>query len=232
MAADPEWLNPASGSIKPNYALTMTPDRQCGADHDHGLTKAEFAKWQKVLAEQLRRACVRIGIRELSLYSFRHVAIATWAAAGLSPKEIADLSGHISIRTAHTHYARAAVGHKRKAVVSAVLNAPTEQLREGSTYPSPNGVGNGPDMVCDAKESTLASGFSEAMFADMPPPLYRQETPITTVSVEDARRHFDSLVGNQDTSEIADRAGAAKAWRDAEVRAASNNVPLDAWPLT
>jgi hypothetical protein len=31
MAATPEWLNPSGGGIKPNYALTLTPDRSCGA---------------------------------------------------------------------------------------------------------------------------------------------------------------------------------------------------------
>jgi hypothetical protein len=69
----------------------------------------------------MRRACVRIGIRELSPYSFRHIAISTWSRAGLSPQEIARLCGHTSIRTAHTHYARAAAGHKRKAVARAEM---------------------------------------------------------------------------------------------------------------
>jgi hypothetical protein len=32
VAPNPEWLNPSSGGIKPNYALTITPDRQYGAD--------------------------------------------------------------------------------------------------------------------------------------------------------------------------------------------------------
>lgn len=33
MAANPEWLNASSSGIKPHYALTIIPDRQCGADH-------------------------------------------------------------------------------------------------------------------------------------------------------------------------------------------------------
>ena len=191
---------------------------------DHGLTKTEFAKWQKVLAEQMRRACVRIGIRELSLYSFRHVAIASWAAAGLSPKEIADLCGHISVRTAHTHYARAAVGHKRKAIVSAVLTAPTEQLKDGSADGGPDGVGREADIALNAKENTLANGFSEAMLADMPPPLYRQDRQVTTVSAEDARRHFDSLGGNRDAGEIADNIAKAGEARDVREAAASEDA--------
>ena len=89
---------------------------------DHDLTKPEFAAWQKVIASQMRRACKRIGIRRLSLYSFRHVAIASWAAAGLSPEEIMKLCGHLSIRTAHTYYARAEKGHKREVVARPVAD--------------------------------------------------------------------------------------------------------------
>jgi len=87
---------------------------------DQDMTKREFAKWEKTIAGQMSRACKRLKIRILSLYSFRHIAIASWSAAGLPPAEIARLCGHISIRTAHTHYSRKAAGHKRKAVVSSV----------------------------------------------------------------------------------------------------------------
>ncbi len=43
---------------------------------DNDLSRAHFAKWQKVLAQQIRRACIRLGIRKLSLYSFRHFSAA------------------------------------------------------------------------------------------------------------------------------------------------------------
>ena len=102
---------------------------------DHDLSKKEFAKWQKVLAQQMRRACERIGIPVLSLYSFRHISIASWSAAGLPPEEIARLCGHTSIRTAHTHYARAGVGHKREAVAKAVLTAEPVQAVEAGASP-------------------------------------------------------------------------------------------------
>lgn len=57
-----------------------------------------------VLSERLARICRRQKIRRLSMYSFRHVAIATWKRAGYSPGEIAALAGHSSIRTARRHY--------------------------------------------------------------------------------------------------------------------------------
>jgi integrase len=93
---------------------------------DHDMSRRQFRAWEKTIAEQMRRACKRINIRVLAPYSFRHIAIATWSASGLSPEEIARLCGHISIRTAHTHYARAAAGHKRKAVARAVMAETSE----------------------------------------------------------------------------------------------------------
>ncbi|WIJ23495.1 hypothetical protein [Devosia sp. RR2S18] len=39
MAANPERINSACGDIKPNYALTMTLDRKCGADHHTCVSK-------------------------------------------------------------------------------------------------------------------------------------------------------------------------------------------------
>lgn len=114
---------------------------------DHDLSKAEFAKWQKVLAQQICRACIRSDIRKLSLYSFRHVTIASWAAVGLSVQEIAQLCGHLSIRTAHQHYARSDVGHKRKAVARAVPSAPLDDTAlmgrpdDAAQYRTPAGRG-------------------------------------------------------------------------------------------
>jgi hypothetical protein len=58
---------------------------------------ADYGSWQKLrdaMAERLARACVRTRTRRLSLYSFRHAAIATWKAARLTSAEIAALAGH------------------------------------------------------------------------------------------------------------------------------------------
>lgn len=79
-------------------------------------SRKHFNEWRNSLREIIRVACKRIGIRALSLYSFRHVAIATWSRAGVGPDDIARLAGHISPKTALTHYARSRVWHVRKAV--------------------------------------------------------------------------------------------------------------------
>jgi integrase len=66
------------------------------------------SNWRKILGrlgERLARVCARIGIPRWSLYTTRHVAIASWKRAGLSDAEIAALAGHSSTRTARQHYA-------------------------------------------------------------------------------------------------------------------------------
>jgi integrase len=86
------------------------------------MRQLEFKAWHKQMAEQMRRACIRIGIRPLAPYSFRHVAIASWARAGLTPTEIAALVGHQSVRTHRTQYARSNVGHDRRAVARPTMD--------------------------------------------------------------------------------------------------------------
>jgi integrase len=70
---------------------------------------AEYGSMERlcrILAERLARVCKRLGLVRFSLYSCRHVAIATWKRAGFTPIEIAALAGHISTATAWRHYAR------------------------------------------------------------------------------------------------------------------------------
>lgn len=62
----------------------------------------EFEAWRNRLAELLAWAYAKCGVRRLSLYSFRHVALATWTKAGLAPCEIAALAGHASRKSAST----------------------------------------------------------------------------------------------------------------------------------
>jgi integrase len=64
--------------------------------------------WRRLLGrlgERLARVCARLGIRRWSLYTTRHVAIASWKKSGLSPVTTAALCGHASTRTARNHYA-------------------------------------------------------------------------------------------------------------------------------
>lgn len=178
---------------------------------DHELSKAEFAQWQKVLAQQIRRACIRLGIRKLSLYSFRHVAIASWAAAGLPAEEIARLCGHLSIRTAHQHYARAQVGHKRKAVARAVPSAPLEAAvpldRPESTAQERTASDPGKPGALNHPAPT---DFSE----DLPRPAERKDRRATMPAAE-ARRRLERPIDARDPAEIAENIRKARLAREA-----------------
>lgn len=165
---------------------------------DHDLGKAEFAAWEKTIAEQLRRACNRIKIRELSPYSFRHIAIASWSAAGLPPEEIARLCGHLSIRTAHIHYARASVGHKRNALARAAL------------APDHTSLLSAPQI--DERVAPSGPLFD---INDMPQPAPKPRTGPAALSAEAVRAHFDTLVDRRDAKDIAANIAAANRRREA-----------------
>lgn len=173
---------------------------------DHDLAKSEFAKWQKVIANQMMRACKRINIRVLSLYSFRHVAIASWSAAGLSPEEIARLCGHISIRTAHTHYARADKGHRRRAVARAADPAPQTGLEAN------------PKAAEAPIQAVPPAGDRDASLEidDMPEPRYRTKDGPAPMDPEEVGRWFDRLNDGRDPEQIAARLRAARQAREEE----------------
>lgn len=69
-----------------------------------------YRKWHRAAAELLARSCKKEQVERVSFYAFRHIAIGVWAAAGLSPWQIAALAGHASIRTRQRHYNRGAAG--------------------------------------------------------------------------------------------------------------------------
>lgn len=68
---------------------------------------AGYEAWLSTLAEILARACQAAGVPRLAPSSFRHTALSTWSAAGLSAEEIALLAGHFCRRSA-SHYIRTA----------------------------------------------------------------------------------------------------------------------------
>lgn len=73
----------------------------------------ELGSWRRVhdiLAERLARICWRLGLVRISLYSLRHVAIASWKRSGLDKVTIAAMAGHISVKTASRHYSPAKHG--------------------------------------------------------------------------------------------------------------------------
>jgi hypothetical protein len=58
-----------------------------------------------LLAERLARVCARLKLRRWSLYTFRHIAIASWKQAEFTLEQIAAMAGHGSLKTARKHYA-------------------------------------------------------------------------------------------------------------------------------
>lgn len=173
---------------------------------DNGLTKREFASWEKVLAGQIRRACIRIGIRILAPYSFRHVAIASWSAAGLPPEEIARLCGHLSIRTAHAHYARAAKGHKRNAVARSVPAVPTE-----TSTPGPGDAAAEMDLPVSTGPGSNGHEATATLFESMPRPIQKLDRSRVTMEGAEALRHFERYWDKRDPAEIAENIARARA---------------------
>ena len=70
------------------------------------------------LAERLARACRRAGVPRLSLYTLRHVAIATQKRTS-SRTEVATFAGHRCTRTATRHYGKRRSGWLRPTGVTA-----------------------------------------------------------------------------------------------------------------
>ena len=61
------------------------------------------------LASRLARVCKSLGIPRVSLYTLRHVGMAT-AKSWMEPVEVAAAAGHASVRTATSHYAKRRTG--------------------------------------------------------------------------------------------------------------------------
>lgn len=74
-----------------------------------------YHRWHRAAAELLARMCENTEIARVSFYAFRHIAIGVWAAAGLSPWQIAALAGHASALTRRRHYGGGASGWERDA---------------------------------------------------------------------------------------------------------------------
>jgi integrase len=67
--------------------------------------KGGFDMFYHVARQRLARLSIRVIDRRICPYSFRHVAMATWKAAGYDAATIALLAGHSSQVTAGKHYA-------------------------------------------------------------------------------------------------------------------------------
>jgi len=95
---------------------------------------AGYEAWLSTFAEILARACQAAGVPRLAPSSFRHTALSTWSAAGLSAEEIALLAGHFCRRSA-SHYIRTASawGPEDATVAPAAPVAPALEVVEVSS---------------------------------------------------------------------------------------------------
>jgi hypothetical protein len=122
------------------------------------LSDAEFETWRNRLASRLARASKRSRKkRRLSLYFARHIAMATWKQAGITPELIAKLAGHAGLQSQH-HYASGRAGYRARyvfldpadaeAVLSTVPNAAEADIPEAPTadqYPETPTGGRNPE---------------------------------------------------------------------------------------
>lgn len=147
-------------------------------------SQATYKAWAKNLAEALARACKRAGIRRLSLYSFRHLALATWKRAGLSGQEIAVLAGHLSERSAR-HYAGARYGLDRSRIVMPASIEPAVQCFRGAS----------PSAETVSVELAVAAATSDngTLWEDPPTPRYKVKIEPAALPHDAVFEHFEGL---------------------------------------
>lgn len=146
-------------------------------------TQAAYKAWAKNLAEAIARACKRAGIRRLSLYSFRHQALATWKKAGLSGREIALLAGHLSERSAR-HYASARHGLDRSQIAApASMETATEPLPETSHSIEP--------MIVEPAAAAATS--NDFVWEEPPAPKFQVKLEPGALPPDAVFEHFDKL---------------------------------------
>jgi integrase len=88
-----------------------------------------YARLQTLLAARLVRHCQKAGVRRVSLYTLRHLGMAT-AKRFLAPEEVAALAGHATDRTATEHYAKARYGRRAPAVLPRANEADIARVRK------------------------------------------------------------------------------------------------------
>lgn len=158
-----------------------------------------YVLFRNRLRQALQRACVRGGIRELSLYSFRHVAIATWKRAGMSAKDIARLAGHISLQSAGRHYAGAKVGHRRSAFATPATEASLDSV--GMTQPNQDKSAADSAVAFSSVDTTAAFEFES-----MPVPACRPYSTLGALSPQELSAAKEKWAG----ASITDTATLAK----------------------
>jgi hypothetical protein len=100
-----------------------------------------FKKYWSRLASRIARACAALKIKRVSLYTTRHIGIAT-AKAWMSAEEVAASAGHRTTRTATSHYAsrrtgwgtKMRAGRPRVADVEKVIRSEKASRAENLAY--------------------------------------------------------------------------------------------------
>ena len=90
------------------------------------------------LAARLAWVCRILNIKRVSLYTLRHVGMAT-AKLHLEPREVAAAAGHASVATATSHYAKRRTGWRRFQVVCRPTQDSVERVRGRVKYFRPSG---------------------------------------------------------------------------------------------
>lgn len=119
------------------------------------LDDAAFESWRNCLASRLARASKWTRTKErLPLYFARHIAIANWKQAGITPEVIAQLAGHAGLRSQH-FYASGRSGYGARYVF-----LDTEEARAF--------LGANPDAHDDADGATADTAVQEVQRPPLP----------------------------------------------------------------
>ncbi|CAN7452061.1 hypothetical protein [Devosia sp. LjRoot3] len=153
-----------------------------------------FQSWRNRVAEALARASYTATGRRLSLYSFRHVALASWKSHGFSAHEIATMAGHLQLKSAG-HYAAGRHGWSEVAVASPVMpQEPQDRTtpmfpRIRQTRPDPGSPAPAePVIPLPEDDSRTTIGQPDFVFEDFPMPEKKPPAPTSGI---DARATFE-----------------------------------------
>ena len=121
------------------------------------LNKASHAAggWAKLhgrLASRLARVCKAVGIDRVSLYTLRHVGIAS-AKTWMEPHEVAAAAGHGSVHTATSHYAKRRTGWRGLRLAGKPLPESIANVRGTARYFQPQRPRQDTRIVEDVRPS-------------------------------------------------------------------------------
>ena len=171
-----------------------------------------FDQFYPAARQRLARLSLRVVQRRVCPYSFRHVAMATWKAAGYDAATIALLAGHSSKTTAGKHYAGKRHGWPVAFAVAVPAEAPAAAEDDAMTptnietlveamrvteADAPNT--DGPEALLSLNEADRQAAKSpvrQALF-DIPSPAAKQRRPAGKAQLDQrrAQEHADACPG-------------------------------------